>query len=511
MTRAVQPPINIELPVGSRLGWELENTVESKLLHSVADSAVLVRSLRQSRERWLLSNFPKFSTKARPSKSSEAPPPPPPPPHTTQIRGRCDVEIGPHIFSDTVFYEIHYLPTQLSSFNTYPYQNSWRTITPYSGSYGQGTPTPSTATQQSVPSSTSSIDSAALASVSPALINQVNSAASSNPILANLLQLAAAGKATQEQLKTLGLLIQSLASRDSAANVANQQQPSTSLPSSLLVNQPPVKPFDVVLEFRELPNERYLFPRGPTVCERVLDSVVTDAAYDAIITTCMPFKKASEEAPETSEQGASETPKQPEKTPQIVKIHLKKAPFTVWDTLYRWVGGEQEMNRHKEHLRNLKGAKRTYLGYQLLDGSLLTQLQAVSKNVYPMKYIKPGQHSSRSSKKRSAPRKESESSPKRGDGAPSAKQRRRTQSTKRAPVQILCQACGSTDVPLIHGGRYCRPCVDSGRAVLGEKQQSAPNATSQQTEPTRSPVFIHSTYSSQPQNSPAVRSTNHVT
>ena len=259
------------------------------------------------------------------------------------------------MFSDTVFYEVHYLPTQLpvpSSNNTHPYQTSWQTTTPYNGSYVQSTPAPSTASHQPTPSM-SSIDSAALASVSPALINQVNSAASSNPILANLLQLAAAGRASQEQLKTLGLLIQSLASRDSVANVANQRQLSASLPSPLLVTQPPIKLFDVVLEFRELPNERYLFPRGPTVCERVLDSAVTDVAYDVIITTCVPFKKAAEETPEPSKQDANETPKQPDKTPQAVKIHLKRAPFTVWDTLSRWVGGEQEMSKHREHLRNL--------------------------------------------------------------------------------------------------------------------------------------------------------------
>jgi hypothetical protein len=31
------PPVNIDLPVGTKLGWELENTVESDSLHSIAD------------------------------------------------------------------------------------------------------------------------------------------------------------------------------------------------------------------------------------------------------------------------------------------------------------------------------------------------------------------------------------------------------------------------------------------------------------------------------------------
>lgn len=323
-------------------------------------SAVLVRSLRQSRERWLLSTFPKFSSKARPSKSAEALPPPPP--HTIQTRGRCDVTIGPHIFSDTIFYEVHYLPTQLSvpssSSNVRPYQSSWQSVMPYGTSYARSTPVVPTLPTPSIPS----IDSSALASVSPALINQVNSAASSNPILANLLQAAAGGNATDEQLKTLGLLIQSLASRDSAANSssqATQQQPSTSLPSSLLVTQPPVKPFDVVIEFCEMPNERWLFPRGPRVCERILDKVTTDAAYDVDITTCIPFAKAPDATTSstsaTADQPVAETESQqkPEKTPYAVKLTLKKAPFTVWDTLRRWVGDEQEMSKHKEYLQNL--------------------------------------------------------------------------------------------------------------------------------------------------------------
>jgi hypothetical protein len=255
------------------------------------------------------------------------------------------------------------LSTQLSvpsSSNTRPYQNSWKAVTPYGSSYLQSTPVAAAATAAALPAlSKPSIDSSALATVSPALINQVNSAASSNPILANLLQVAAGGHATDDQLRTLGLLIQSLASRDSVASSASQPPPSTSLPSSLFVTQPPIKPFDVVVEFREMPNERWLFPRGPTVCDRILDNVTTGAAYDIVLTTRIPFAKAAEattsSTPATTEQPATESQPPPEKTPQAVKMTLKKAPFTVWDTLYRWVGGEQEMAKHREYLQNLVG------------------------------------------------------------------------------------------------------------------------------------------------------------
>ena len=45
MTKPNQPPLNIDLPVGSKLGWELENTVENDSLHSIADRYVPLCSL----------------------------------------------------------------------------------------------------------------------------------------------------------------------------------------------------------------------------------------------------------------------------------------------------------------------------------------------------------------------------------------------------------------------------------------------------------------------------------
>lgn len=158
-------------------------------------------------------------------------------------------------------------------------------------------------------------------------------------------------------------------------------------------------------------------------------------------------------------------------------------------------------------------------------------LLKVSKNVYPMKLLKPGQHSSRSSRKRSAPPKASETSSKPGDDKPSAKQRRRTQPAKRPPTQISCQACGGTGVPLIHGGRkysiwllrndificfegFCRPCVDSGRDKIGEMQGASntpvPVPAPAPAGPAKPPVFIHSAYSTPPQSTPVLQPTNQV-
>lgn len=49
MTKPNHPPVNIDLPVGSKLGWELENTVESDSLHSIADRYAILCSFPASR------------------------------------------------------------------------------------------------------------------------------------------------------------------------------------------------------------------------------------------------------------------------------------------------------------------------------------------------------------------------------------------------------------------------------------------------------------------------------
>jgi len=160
------------------------------------------------------------------------------------------------------------------------------------------------------------------------------------------------------------------------------------------------------------------------------------------------------------------------------------------------------MRKHREHLQTLNGPEKVYLGYQLLPGSLLSQLQAVSTNIYQTKLIKPGQYSSRSSKKRSTVRKESETASKQDERTPAGKQRRRNQITKSTPTQILCQACGNSNVPLIQGGRYCRPCVDSGKTNDNASQTTSQMAVDSSQPPpqivaAKPPVFIHSNYSSQ--------------
>jgi hypothetical protein len=284
--------------------------------------------------------LPRFSGRVR-GKADIAPNPPP---HTIQSRGRCQIEIGPHVWPETSFYEVQYLPQAAApSF----IQSSW------SSPYGAYAPyAHAAASQPSVVQHTSSPLLSSLTSVTtitPALITQVNAAAAANPTLANLLQLAAAGKASPEQLKTLGLLIQSLAvpesseALSSAANLMNSSAQPLPQPTTASAS---VKDFDLVLQYHETPSERWILPRGPVICEKVANPRATDLAYDIVLTLALQLPKPPQTSAETVDVSKSPS--------QVVSIRLKRPPPAIWETIWRWVGGEDKLKENRIVLDDLK-------------------------------------------------------------------------------------------------------------------------------------------------------------
>ena len=144
--------------------------------------------------------------------------------------GRCDLRIGPHTFSGTSFSEVQYLPehptlqTNVATLSHQPqYSQSYAQQQSYQDfvSSTSSTPQPSTRPLMTLEASVE---------VTPALIAKVNEAASTNPSLQHLLQVAAAGTASIDQLKTLGAFIQTLASQSSHST--GQLYPSLAGPSS---------------------------------------------------------------------------------------------------------------------------------------------------------------------------------------------------------------------------------------------------------------------------------------
>lgn len=322
-----------------------------------------------ARERWLSSTFPRFSSKARGGKVPQNAPGPPP--HTIQTRGKCDLEIGPHIFPDTVFYEVHYLPSQ-SQLTPQPvagWQSASYGTTHVQFSQSSSVAEGSSAFESSSPPLISSLGEST-AALTPHLINQVNAAASSNPILANLIQLAAAGFASPEQLKTLGLLIQSLASPEnlqlashsslpSSQKQTNKASPSVSSSETqkATVANSPVKEFDLVVEFREMSSERWLIPRGPVVYEKAMDEVNDMSGFvgcDALIKTMLPFNTLIGNNVSTVTSQTSPAKSSPiEKPFHEVTLRLRKTPFAIWDTLSRWAGDEEKMQQSREIFNKL--------------------------------------------------------------------------------------------------------------------------------------------------------------
>jgi len=106
-----------------------------------------------------------------------------------------------------------------------------------------------------------------------------------------------------------------------------------------------------------------------------------------------------------------------------------------------------------------------YLQHQLSEGDdLLTKLQAAA-SPYSMKSIKPA-HGDRSSTRRRAAAKRAGSST---EGGVTAPKRKRSSQAKAgsASKKIACVSCAQTDVPLMLGGRFCRPCVEAGKTGDG--------------------------------------------
>jgi len=252
---------------------------------------------------------------------------------------------------------------------------------------------------------------------------------------------------------------------------ASSSQPTPSSTPSPTVTQQyqyqTPKEFDIVLEFRETPSDRWLFPRGPATSEFVSTSASADPGTtgDLVVSTIVPFPTMV--PPQDPEGSESNVPT--ESTPkQVVEFHFKMVNAYISDTFSRWVGPKEKMEENRKILMEIEPPDQKFLAYRLPQGSQLTQIQNAALPSYAMKLIKPSNESGRP--KRRPARKSVRDPP----GSPTAKRKRQSQSkTQVPPPKIACFACGQANVPLIMGGRYCRPCVEGGR--VGETSQTLSN------------------------------------
>jgi len=201
-------------------------------------------------------------------------------------------------------------------------QTSWGPSTSYgTASYGTTSYYRSTTQPQEPPNP--------LVAITPELLTRVTTAGTTNPTLANLLRLAASRQATQEELKRLGALIQSLAA-----------VPEENFPTQPPLGQAPVTPVklpDLVVEFPERAGTQFLLPRGPSLCERV-ESASGDGGHDVILTTCLRVPKAT--APISSDPQAPT-----EETEDVITFRFANSSEEFWSFLSSWVGDSMEKNQ----------------------------------------------------------------------------------------------------------------------------------------------------------------------
>ncbi|KAH9898248.1 hypothetical protein C8Q73DRAFT_684108 [Cubamyces lactineus] len=425
----------LQLPTGPEPGWELDaSRGDASELKSVAESQVVLQSLRQSRNAWLSSMFPRFSIKTRGGKPAEVTPPP----HTTKAHGKFDLHIGPHSFANTAIYEVHYLPTTPSA------------ATGGGHAPSQSSNTPS-ATSSGVQSSLSSVAFPSGTYVTPALSAKVSNAAQTDPVLANLLNAVINRTANDQQVKTLGYLIQSL------DNVPSLES-STSAEHGTITALPPStpRPFDIVLEFYEKPGERFILPRGDVVCELATPKAPSIyRSFDLIITHCLPFPGAT---------SPSDTPVR-----EVVSFRLSRVSQSLWELLSSWAGGPEKIDQSRLKLIEIaKTVSRSFLQHRLPEGELLDEIRNAAAPSFTMKPIKPAGADSNRSKRKSVSRRPTIAT---ANHVPPNEiptpVRRRSQPKAKAPLPppIACHSCGQTDVPLMMGGRFCRECINAGKAV----------------------------------------------
>jgi hypothetical protein len=139
----------------------------------------------------------------------------------------------------------------------------------------------------------------------PDLLNRVNAEAKNNPALQDALNLAADGKANQEQLLLLGKFIQNLPPTQQGTNTptthANKsssystQHPSASTPTPAYTSSPatydpnhPYKRADIIFEFRENTVDRWILPLDNILIEKIYRRS-TAVVFDILISTFAPF------------------------------------------------------------------------------------------------------------------------------------------------------------------------------------------------------------------------------
>jgi hypothetical protein len=166
-----------------------------------------------------------------------------------------------------------------------------------------------------------------------------------NKLVCSVLQ----GTVTTDELQTLApLAVQVYPSTVSIPTATSTTLTPYQFPN-VVHSIPTVKAFDLVIEFKEAPSERWLVPRGPALLERKSDK-------DTTLTLCLPYDQVAVPVTDTQQQQdttGKSNPAEGEDTREAVSLLLKNVPPFIAEMLALWIGGQETVDRNRAIINKL--------------------------------------------------------------------------------------------------------------------------------------------------------------
>lgn len=195
--------------------------------------------------------------------------------------------------------------------------------------------------------------------ISADLVARIHHEASVNPIFATKFRLAVDPNATQEQIRNFAFALPHLpgvrvTGVPTSLTLSTEQQQQARLP--------PVREWDLVIEFNEMPNERWLIPRGTLAsCSRL---VTKDASSlpEVSLTLRLPLPGIQPKTTNTEESNTSDKTSSDSIPPRPVKFTLRQAPNVLYDLILNWIGGD---DKNKENAAALAKTVSNFNSYAL--------------------------------------------------------------------------------------------------------------------------------------------------
>lgn len=233
-----------------------------------------------ARSKWLSSAFPRLP-KVRGSKQNAQNAPI----HNYKAHDRFELSVGPHVFPDTALFEAIY---------TYGHEQN-------------ATSRPAGFT-------------------SPELISLVSAAEVNNPQLKVLL----------DELRKQPIPDDDLVTK--LADMLRAMVPNIGVDAAEPQEAPTAK-WDLVIEFKEKPHDRWIFPRGSVQFEKAYDTA-RGRRVDVRVVTRLPYRQ-EQIGHDLQLSDPNAAPADAEDTPQPVTFHWKGVSEQVYDMLTRWSMGNR--------------------------------------------------------------------------------------------------------------------------------------------------------------------------